>query len=760
MRKSMVVSLFLAAGAAPLSLAQGALGLERYDGQMVVRVEPADETQAAFVRGLGADLWSHREGPASEYRVNAEQLDALRRRGVKVDVLVDNVQRLIDAERSIIEAPRGLGGYFEAYHRYEDMKQFADDLSAANPAMVTRLTAGQSLEGREMFALKITAPGGASGKPAIVFSAMQHAREWISGTTALYLADRLVAGYGADPEITAALDAVDVYIVPVMNPDGYIWTWDVERLWRKNRRANVDGSRGVDTNRNFSIGWGLNGGSSASPNNDTFRGVSPFSEPESTALANFIQSIPRVRAHVDLHSYSELVLSPWGWTEAPCDDAAAYDSLNASLRDAIAGVHGRVYTVGPAGSTLYIASGTAPDWSYGELGVFGWTIELRPSSASAGGFVLPPSEIIPTGEEIMPALLLLADFAADDIYFFGERLPSYVDAANGAEVRLNATPTPGNLLDTNAGALRYRFGDSGPFASAPLTFDLSGGVTAQLPGGPCGRDAQFYVEVAVDGGGVSTFPAGGAASPLSVPVRQASVSFDDDFAADLGWTIGAVGDNATTGVWTRGVPNATNYQPGSGDPNGSGGACFYTGYSDPGASDGANDIDGGITTLTSPVFDATQGGEAYLAYSRWLGSNGTPGNDSLRAFLSNDAGATWIQVDALIQDARQWERREIRIADFLAPTASMRVRFIAADAGSASVSEAAVDDVRIVSLGCPALLGDIDGDGSVNFADLNAVLSAFGLSGEPGFNAADIDGDGDVDFGDLNAVLSNFGAGS
>jgi hypothetical protein len=214
-------------------------------------------------------------------------------------------------------------------------------------------------------------------------------------------------------------------------------------------------------------------------------------------------------------------------------------------------------------------------------------------------------------------------------------------------------------------------------------------------------------------------------------------------------------------VWTRGVPNATNYQPGSGDPSGSGAECFYTGFSAPGASDGSQDIDGGATTLTSPTFDATQGdGDAALSYSRWLGSNGTPGNDYLRTFLSNDDGATWVQVDALLQDQRQWERREIRIADFMTPTSQMRVRFVAADAGSASVAEAAVDDVRIITLGCADVPGDTNGDGVVNFVDLNAVLSSFGSSGSPGFDPGDVDADGDVDFADLNTVLSNFGAGS
>ncbi len=759
MRQTQVVALLLAASAASVSFAQGALGLVRYDNDKVVRIDVQTEKQTEFMRDLGADMWSHRGGLGlREYRVTPTQLDALEKSGIAFDVVVQNVQALVDAERASILAPRGLGGYFESYQRYEDMSQFVNDLQLAHPDRAARVSVGQSLEGREIFGVKITGANGSGQKPAVVFSAMQHAREWAAGTTALYLANELLEGYGVDAQITSALDAVDVYIVPVVNPDGYVWTWDVERLWRKNRRVNGGGTFGVDLNRNFSIGWGLNGGSDTDTDSDLYRGTAPFSEPESAALANFIEAIPNVRAHVDLHCYSELILSPWGWTEDPTPDAAAYDSLNSSLQDAIAGVHGRVYTAGPAGSTLYIASGTAPDWSYGELGAFGWTFELRPATAGQGGFVLPPDQIIPTGEEILPALLVVTEFAAADIYFAGLREPAYIDAASGAEVSIGATPTRGAAIDESSSALRYRVGGAGPFQSAPLSFGAMHVATGQFPPAVCGQDVEYYFEI-VTASGTQTYPADGATSPRALTAFDATIALEDDFTSDLGWTVGATGDAATTGVWVRGVPNATNYQPGSGDPNGSGGECYYTGFSSPGASDGAQDIDGGATTFTSPIIDASgAAGEAYLSYSRWLGSNGSGGSDYLRTFLSNDGGSTWTLVDSVTQDTRVWTPRQIRVADFLSPTSTMRVRFVAADGGSPSVSEAAVDDVRILLLGCASLAGDINGDGVVNFSDLNGVLGSFGATGAPGFDPADTDNDGDVDFVDLNTVLANFGA--
>lgn len=753
----------IAAMSASVSFAQGVLGLERFDAHKVVRVELPDRASYERMREISDDMWSHRGGPgAKEFRVSPAQLETLRASGIEFEILVDNVQALIDAERASLLAPRGVGAdFFADYRRYDEISDFVDGLVLANPALCSRESVGFSLENREIFALRIAGPNGPAQRPAIVLNSLQHAREWVSGSTSLYIANELVEGYGVDARITEALDSVAVYIIPVVNPDGYVHTWDVNRLWRKNRRNNGGGTFGVDLNRNWSVGWGLNSGSSASGSNDTYRGPSPFSEPESQALSSYIASIPNARAHVDLHSYSELILSPWSYTVDASPDAASFDNLNAALRDAIAGVHGRFYLAGPGGSTLYLASGTAPDWTYGEHGIFSWTIELRPATAQQGGFILPPDQIVPTGEETLSAALVLAEFAARDVTFYDEVAPDALDAAGGSAVAVRAYASPGVTIDQNASSLRWRSGSAGPFQSLALEFGTANLLRAVLPAASCTQPIEFYYEVALDTGSgvvIATYPALGADEPLSRGVFEIGYSFDDTFASDLGWTVGAPGDTATTGLWVRGVPNPTNYQPGSGNPDGSGAECFYTGFSAPGAGDGVADIDGGTTTLTSPVIDALAAGDdPYLVYARWFGTTGAP-NDYLRVFLSNDAGATWTLVENVNFDARRWERREVRVADLLAPTSQMRVRLVAADGGSASLAEAAVDDVQFLARSCDSIPGDLNGDGVVNFADLNTVLSNFGASGAPGSTPGDATGDGTVNFSDLNVVLSNFGS--
>src|SRR4029453_7368841 len=126
---------------------------------------------------------------------------------------------------------------------------------------------------------------------AVMFIGTQHAREWISPMTVMYIADRLLAGYASDPNIKALLDNVEFVLVPVVNADGYVYTWSTDRYWRKNRRDNAgtEGDGG-DTNRNWGYKWGLDIGSSADPCSEVYRGTAAFSEPEPLVIANYFKN--------------------------------------------------------------------------------------------------------------------------------------------------------------------------------------------------------------------------------------------------------------------------------------------------------------------------------------------------------------------------------------------------------------------------------------------------------------------------------------
>jgi hypothetical protein len=172
--------------------------------------------------------------------------------------------------------------------------------------------------------------------------------------------------------------------------------------------------------------------------------------------------------------------------------------------------------------------------------------------------------------------------------------------------------------------------------------------------------------------------------------------FKDDFEQDLGWqtAITQTGSGPQSGTWERGVPVGTNYQPGGGNPNGSGGACYATELA--ATTDGSNDVDDIETTLTSPAVDLAGVQSAKLVYYRWYARNNVPGSgaDPFRVEVSNDGFATSTLVEEIVTGTGGWQRFEYDIPQALL-TADFRIRYTISDLPNDNIVEAAVDDVSI-----------------------------------------------------------------
>ncbi|MDZ7332815.1 MAG: M14 family metallopeptidase [candidate division KSB1 bacterium] len=294
------------------------------------------------------------------------------------------------------------------YHTYSELEAELQDLAKNHPAIAQLSSLGRSHEGRELWALNISDQvDNDESEPAIILLGAHHAREWISVEVPLLIARFLIEQYGVDTTVTRLVDQVEIWVVPMVNPDGHQHSVTTDRLWRKNRRNNGDGSFGVDLNRNYGYQWG-GPGSSGDTFSEVYRGPAPFSEPETQAIRTFLEH-QSPRALISYHSYSQLVLYPWGFTNQPAPDKALLDSLAVALAHQIRAVHGKNYVPGQS-STLYLASGDTTDWLYGLFGVPAFTIELRPDSYNPG-FELPESEIRPTFEENLPAALSLINWA-------------------------------------------------------------------------------------------------------------------------------------------------------------------------------------------------------------------------------------------------------------------------------------------------------------------------------------------------------------
>ncbi len=307
------------------------------------------------------------------------------------------------------------------YHSYAEVSDESAQIAARYPSLVQRFSIGKSYEGREIWALKISDNVALDEpEPEALFDASQHAREHLTVETAMYLVNELASQYASDARIRAIVDSREIWIVPNTNPDGA--EYDIEsgtgyRRWRKNRQPTANGI-GTDLNRNWGFQWGCCDGSSSDPTDDVFRGASAFSAPETRAVRDLVLSrrvggVQQIKVAIDFHSYGELVMWPFAYTESDTAPGMSQDQRDAfaALGQSMAQSNG--YKPQQA-SDLYISDGNMRDWLWGSEGIFAYGFEIYPSESSVGlGGFYPPDEIIPAqtarNREAVLRLLEIAD---------------------------------------------------------------------------------------------------------------------------------------------------------------------------------------------------------------------------------------------------------------------------------------------------------------------------------------------------------------
>jgi|694.fasta_scaffold00860_6 hypothetical protein len=270
-------------------------------------------------------------------------------------------------------------------------------------------------------------------------------------------------------------------------------------------------------------------------------------------------------------------------------------------------------------------------------------------------------------------------------------------------------PTP------NTGKL-YLSVNGGAFVESALPSPSTNNYTVTLPASACLSTLRWRVSV--------NSPQGLVWSPSATGFQTAQVFSSsatlalDEFETNQGWTVGGAGDTATTGIWERADPEGTAAQPADDHTPAPGTLCFVTGAA-AGSGVGSFDVDGGFTILTSPAYDLSANPEAKISYWRWYSNSAgsSPNADTFRVEISNAIGGAWTNVETVGPAGSEvnggWFFKQFRVADFVTPSSMVRVRFIADDAGSGSVVEAAVDDFRIESLVCASQLTPYCfGDGS------------------------------------------------
>ncbi|WP_460365952.1 M14 family zinc carboxypeptidase [Actinocorallia lasiicapitis] len=500
-----------------------------------------------------------------------------------------------------------------AYHNYGEMTAEIDAMVAAHPGIVQKLSVGTSYEGRDLILIKISDNAATDeNEPEVLFTHHQHAREHLTVEMALYTMHQLLDNYGSDARITGLVNSREIWIMPDLNPDGgeYDIATGSYRSWRKNRQPNAGSTYvGTDLNRNWAYNWGCCGGSSSTKSSDTYRGPSAESAPEVKKVADFVRGrrvggAQQIKAAIDFHTYSKLVLWPYGFTTSDTAPGLTQDDrdAHAALGQNMAATNG--YTAEQA-SDLYITDGSIDDWLWGSERVFNYTFEMYPgASGSGGGFYPPDEQIVPQTSINKEAVL---------------RLLEYADCP-------------------------YRI---------------------------IGKDAQYC--------GVA-----------------GTTVWQDTFETALGWTTNPAGtDTATTGAWERGDPEATTdsgaKQLGT---TTSGTNDLVTGRL-AGASSGAYDIDGGVTTARSPAITLPATGTLRLSFQSYLahGSNASSA-DYLRLKVIGSTTSTVLDIPGAAANRNGvWSLSNVDISAFAGQTIRLQVE--AADAGTASLVEAAVDDIKI-----------------------------------------------------------------
>jgi murein tripeptide amidase MpaA len=361
------------------------------------------------------DYWNH---PMTDMRPvlslmspeGADFLNALNSSNIKYEIASNNFQKNIEAEREQNELnkmkslAKGLERAFDydtVYHTYAEIIAELKALPSQSNK-VTYFRVGTTYEGREIPGITVTNPGG-SGKKSVILECGIHAREWVSTASCLWIANQLIT----NTAYNSYLNTYEFVIIPTLNSDGYVFTWTSNRLWRKTRSV-YQGCIGADPNRNWDAAFCANGASS-NPCSDTYCGQSAFSESESKAMRDLILARQgNVAAYFAIHSYSQLWMYPYGYSNKLPANNAQYQTLSAAAVSAISASTGYKFTAGPIATTIYIASGSSIDWAYDSAGVsIAFALELRDTGAY--GFQLPPAQIKAASTETWAGIRAVID---------------------------------------------------------------------------------------------------------------------------------------------------------------------------------------------------------------------------------------------------------------------------------------------------------------------------------------------------------------
>ncbi|XP_074038606.1 zinc carboxypeptidase [Leptinotarsa decemlineata] len=395
-----------------VSYSSTSAGKVRYDNYTLYRLTPKNEREVNLLKNIeesnpsGYDFWTSARsvGTPVEILIPPQSGNALRRIssifGIHTEVLIENIQEKIDQEAGSLE---GSGDFdWTKYHTVEEINQWLESLVDKYPGVVTLIKGGSSYENRDIIGVKVSFSSKNQNK-AVWIDSNIHAREWIAGAVNTFILNEILT----NKDIRNVSESHDWYIFPVINPDGYSYTFTKDRMWRKTRTP-YGKCFGADPNRNWDYRWNT-GGAGRDPCGETYPGPKAFSEREISTLSQYISSIAsKLKVFISFHSYSQIVLLPYGHTSQHLDNYNVTYPIGVKAAHSLAKRYKTKFDVGTITESVGIATGSSVDWVKGVHHIpvaFGF--ELRDTGRY--GFLLPAKQIIPSGLETLDAILTIVE---------------------------------------------------------------------------------------------------------------------------------------------------------------------------------------------------------------------------------------------------------------------------------------------------------------------------------------------------------------
>uniref|UniRef100_A0A1L8DPJ4 Zinc carboxypeptidase A 1 n=1 Tax=Nyssomyia neivai TaxID=330878 RepID=A0A1L8DPJ4_9DIPT len=329
---------------------------------------------------------------------------------LKVELQFADLQKIIDLERPHNNFQRAAEDFdVNAYHSTDEIYEWLYYLAEQYPE-VQVIRGGSTYEGRDIIGININR--NVDVNAGIFIESNIHAREWITSGSTVWMINKLLTATEDEPNYKDLADNINWYIFPVSNPDGYEYSRDVYRMWRKTRSRQGYICQGVDPNRNWDSSWQA-GGVGASDNicDLDYAGPNAFSEIETRTMSEYILSIQdHLNIYISFHSAANLLLFPWGHTADPVSGYDDFYTVAQTTVNALEARYGTIYRFGSINQAIYPATGGSIDWTFLRMGILSYCYEFRSMNTATGeryGFLAPPEEIKPNSEEVLDSMVAM-----------------------------------------------------------------------------------------------------------------------------------------------------------------------------------------------------------------------------------------------------------------------------------------------------------------------------------------------------------------